>query len=334
MDSLTQIAIGIATVQAAADKELKNKTYWIGALLGTLPDLDVIIGKLFPYEMELAFHRSFTHSILGILLLSPIIGYCLSLFIKNLNFLKWTQVVALVFMTHVGIDLFTSWGVQLLYPFDSRFSFKTIFVVDIFYTLPWIIGLFMIFFKKSNNSRRQILKNTFFISSAYLFITVMVKFYVNKKVENALVNNGIEYEEYITKPTFSNIILWNINVKAKDTFYISDYSLLDKKIPTFEKYINHNPLPEEIDSSPSIKKLKNVTEGWYTVDSVGENQYLLNDLRFGIMQNEDGLQQFVFAYRIEILENGEVVISENPKTLQEGKGALKKIMNRIVSDKH
>ena len=145
MDSLTQIVVGIATVEAVAGKELKNKSFLYGAILGTLPDLDIYIGKLFNYEMELAFHRSFTHSLLGFIVLSPFLGYLFHRLHSSITLKRWILICFACFVTHTGIDLFTSWGVQLFYPHPARISFKTIFVVDPLYTLPWLVALLFLF---------------------------------------------------------------------------------------------------------------------------------------------------------------------------------------------
>ncbi len=69
MDSLTQVILGAATGEAAKGKKLGNKAMFWGAVGGTIPDLDVLIGsslqKLgFVDEMwALAFHRHITHSL-------------------------------------------------------------------------------------------------------------------------------------------------------------------------------------------------------------------------------------------------------------------------------
>jgi membrane-bound metal-dependent hydrolase YbcI (DUF457 family) len=43
MDSFTQIALGIAIAEVCAGKKLKNKTILYGSILGTIPDLDVVL---------------------------------------------------------------------------------------------------------------------------------------------------------------------------------------------------------------------------------------------------------------------------------------------------
>ena len=57
MDSLTQIALGIATAELVAGKKQKNKTWLNGAILGTIPDLDIIAGKFLSNVGGVAIHR-------------------------------------------------------------------------------------------------------------------------------------------------------------------------------------------------------------------------------------------------------------------------------------
>lgn len=45
MDSFTQIVLGIATAELCAGEKLQRRTFLYGAILGTIPDLDVVVGK-------------------------------------------------------------------------------------------------------------------------------------------------------------------------------------------------------------------------------------------------------------------------------------------------
>ena len=65
MDSLTQIILGAACGEAVLGKKIGNRALLFGAIGGTIPDLDVFIGRLL-YQNEIqamAFHRGFMHSI-------------------------------------------------------------------------------------------------------------------------------------------------------------------------------------------------------------------------------------------------------------------------------
>ena len=47
MDSITQIVLGAACGEIALGKKIGNKAILFGAIGGTIPDLDVIIGSLY-----------------------------------------------------------------------------------------------------------------------------------------------------------------------------------------------------------------------------------------------------------------------------------------------
>lgn len=76
MDSLTQIVLGAAVGEVVAGRKIGNRAMLWGAVAGTIPDLDVMIGSLFMNEINgLAFHRAITHSIFFAITFSFLIAY-------------------------------------------------------------------------------------------------------------------------------------------------------------------------------------------------------------------------------------------------------------------
>ena len=149
MDSITQIVLGAACGEIALGKKIGNKAILFGAIGGTIPDLDVLIGKLF-YTNEidsLAFHRGIMHSIPFAIVGALIFGF---LFYKVYDYgylrrgttsLKdWIWLFFLSILTHPILDSFTPYGTQLFLPFsDYRVAFNNIAVVDPLYTLPLLL---------------------------------------------------------------------------------------------------------------------------------------------------------------------------------------------------
>lgn len=76
MDSLTQIVLGAAVGEVVLGRKIGNRAMLWGAIAGTIPDLDVMIGSLFMNEINgLAFHRAITHSIFFAVFFSFLIAY-------------------------------------------------------------------------------------------------------------------------------------------------------------------------------------------------------------------------------------------------------------------
>ncbi|MGS0536397.1 metal-dependent hydrolase [Pseudoalteromonas sp. SaAl2] len=74
MDSLTQVVLGSAVAYSVLGNKLGRKSLLVGAAFGTLPDLDVLINCGSEIE-NFVYHRSFSHSLLMQLLLSPLFAW-------------------------------------------------------------------------------------------------------------------------------------------------------------------------------------------------------------------------------------------------------------------
>lgn len=76
MDSLTQASLGAAMGEMVLGKKLGNRAMVLGALAGTIPDLDVLSRLFTSHEIYgLIYHRGITHSIFFTLLASPVFAY-------------------------------------------------------------------------------------------------------------------------------------------------------------------------------------------------------------------------------------------------------------------
>ena len=329
MDSLTQIVLGIATAELVAGKKLHNKTFLYGAVLGTIPDLDIVVGKFMSAVGGVAIHRGLSHSLLFFVFLSPVLGWVISKIEKDkINFKKASLLAFWCLTTHVFLDLFTSWGTQILWPLDYRFALKTIFVIDPLYTIPLLISLIFIWKNKDFITRRKYLIRGLAISSSYLILTCFLKLCALNQFEKALESQKINYQELIVKPTAFNCILWNANIATTDGYYLADYSFFDSQPIRFTFYPINRKLEEKLVNSYDFQKLKKISEGWYLV-SEQNNRLNFNDLRFGLLNDTPKNPQFAFSYRMIPMSDGMFWAKEVPKVEREGKALLKKIFTRI-----
>ena len=149
MDSITQIVLGGAVGEAVLGKKVGNKAILWGAIGGTIPDLDTIPGQFLDTVSRLEIHRGFSHSIVFALLISPLLGWLIHRLYKKKNeatFWGWTQLFFWTIFTHPLLDIFTTWGTQLLWPMDWRIAIQSIFVIDPLYTLPFLLCLIVVLF--------------------------------------------------------------------------------------------------------------------------------------------------------------------------------------------
>jgi inner membrane protein len=328
MDSLTQIVLGIAVAEAVAGNTLKNRTFLYGAVLGTLPDLDVLVGKLLPDVQAVDIHRGISHSLLLFLLLSPLLGrWLVQLEKKRISFARATLLVFLCLFTHVILDVFTTWGTQVLWPLPERFALKTIFVIDPLYTLPLIIALLCVWRTTDTTKRLRYVKRGLLWSSTYLLLTVGLKLFALQQFEKALDSQQVSYTEIIVKPTALNTIVWNANVKVANGYLIGNYSLFDTQPITFTTYPSHPELEQTLLDVPDFKKLQRISEGWYIVTEEDGKLYF-NDLRFGLLNRDPDAPIFVFRYEFQPYQNGLRAV-EVKKENRNGKELLINIFKRM-----
>ncbi|MCM5663248.1 metal-dependent hydrolase [Galbibacter mesophilus] len=329
MDSLTQIVLGAAVGEAILGKKIGNKAMLYGAIAGTIPDLDVLASNFTDTVTALEIHRGFTHSILFSILFAPIFGWLVSRFEKYKNVKDWSWLFFWCLFTHPLLDAFTTWGTQLFWPLEIRLAFKSIFVIDPLYTLPFLVFLLLAMFQKRTSRRRSFFNTVgLILSTGYLLLTLVLKFASFKKFEGALTEQNISFSEIDTRPSALNTVLWNANVDAGDYFLIGNYSFLDTKPIRFDKYPKNHHLIEDLLSDKKLQRMIAISKGWYSI-SKKEDGLFFNDLRFGLLSIESNSDDFVFQYKIEKSATGELSFTETEKGRRDAKKLLTQLWTRI-----
>ena len=140
MDPLTHLATGVICSQLVP----VPSRWWAaaaGALFAVLPDVDYF----FIYWDRLAFiryHRGFTHSLVAV----PLLALAGALLGRLLGGPRWFRPLLIlgivVLLSHLLLDLATSYGTQLLSPFSRRrFSLDWIFIIDPYFTALLLAGV-------------------------------------------------------------------------------------------------------------------------------------------------------------------------------------------------
>lgn len=308
MDSLTQIVLGAACGEAVLGKKIGNKALFFGAIAGTIPDLDVFVGRcIYSNEIDiLAFHRGFMHSILFSVLAAFLLGWIVYKFYhsgkrRNSTTLKdWILLFFLSLFTHPILDCFTPYGTQLFAPFSNyRVAFNNIAVVDPLYTVPFLTSLIvMMFYKRDTNRRRFWLKIGFGISSTYMMFTLGNKVYIDSIYKKSLASNKIEFERFQTQPSIFNNILWYGIAETNDSYYVGFYSLFDsasevknwKRLPK-----NHDLIPT---TNKDIKTLAWFSDGYYNFTPLDDGAFRYSDLRYPSFDKDDA-NKSVFSFIIK-----------------------------------
>lgn len=298
MDSLTQIVLGAACGEAVLGKKIGNKALLVGAIGGTIPDLDVFVGRwLYSNEIEaMAFHRGFMHSIFFALIGCFFFGWITYKLYssgsrKNLTSSKdWIQLFFWAILTHPILDCFTPYGTQLFAPVSNyRIAFNNISVADPFYTVPFLLSLIILmFFKRNNPKRKKSWQIGVGISSIYMIFTLGNKIYMDSVFEKSFKKANIEFERFSAQPTILNNFLWYSVAETKENYHLTFYSIFDKNdysnnIITVKK--NHDLINL---SDQNLQTLIWFSNGYFNLikkEKIGTYQY--TDLRYPMLNPDD-----------------------------------------------
>jgi inner membrane protein len=298
MDSLTQIVVGAACGEVVLGKKIGNKAMLFGAIGGTIPDLDVIVGRLiYTNEIDaLVFHRGFMHSFLFAFLGAFVFGWITYKFYnKNkrqgqTTARDWILLFFWALFTHPIIDSFTPYGTQLFAPFSNyKVAFNNIAVVDPLYTVPFLIPLIVAtFFKRSNKYRRHLTIIGCALSSLYMVFTLFNQQRVETVFKQSLESNKIPFQRIQVQPTIFNNILWYGVAETEADYHFGFYTLLDndKSFKNWAKVKKqHGLLPMK---HTDLAKLAWFSNGYFNINPIkNANEFIFNDLRYPLLNPED-----------------------------------------------
>lgn len=334
MDSLTQIVLGAAVGEATLGKKVGNKALLYGAIAGTIPDLDIIANFFTDTITAIELHRGFSHSILFSVLVAPLLGWLVNKIEQKigLGWKPWAKLFFWGLFTHPLLDAFTTWGTRLFWPFDLRLAFNSIFVIDPFYTAPFLLCTFiLLFLRRDAKIRRRLNIASLVLSTSYLLLTLVIKGIVNQKFENALNAQGIAYLKLSTRPAPLNTILWNANIETEEDYLIGDYSFFDTHSIQFTCYPKYREGSKMMLRYPNVQRLVAITEGWFIMEQK-QNKWYFYDLRFGLIPQKDGPPFFAFTYVLEN-ENGVITATENRKTGRDANYLVQVLWTRIKGER-
>ena len=315
--------------EAVLGKKVGNKAMLYGAIAGTIPDLDVLASHFTDTVTALSIHRGFTHSVVFAVLFAPLLGWLVSRYEAYKSFSGWSWLFFWTFFTHPVLDAHTTWGTQLFWPMDLRLAFKTIFVIDPLYTLPFLVFLILAMFQKRISPKRRFYNNTgLIISSSYLALTFLLKGLAYSRFESALIDKNIEYSQLDTRPAPLTTILWSANVETEDAYLLGNYSFFDSQPISFDVYPKNHELLGDLAGNEKVQRMMAISEGWYIVNE-SKGQLYFNDLRFGLLSLKPDAQNFVFKYRIDVTSTGEVHFTEEPKDGRDGKKLIGELWERV-----
>jgi inner membrane protein len=284
VDSLTQLTVGAAIGEAVLGPKVGRKAMVWGAILGTLPDLDVLIPLDGPVE-DFVYHRGFSHSLFLLALLAPLFAWVITRIHPDSRhrFREWWLLVFLVLEIGVLLDLMTVYGTQILWPFDTTpLAWPVLFIIDPLFTLPIVVGVSAAWFMRREGPLGHRLNAAgLIVAMVYLGWAFGVREYVNHGVRQRLEAQHVPYEQLISTPAPFTTLLWRFVGIDGDRYFETYASIFDGDTSlTIDHYPRNLGLLEGLEAHPPVAKLRWFTRGFYAASRV-EDDIVMTDLRMG-----------------------------------------------------
>lgn len=301
MDSLTHIALGACIGEAFFEKGFGKKAMWWGALAQSIPDIDFLSAIWMNTPESLLAHRGFTHGILFAMAMIPFFSFAASYFHRphNIAMSKWVLFFSAELLAHLFLDVFNNYGIGWLEPFShQRFSFNTLYVVDVFFSIiPFFAFFKLIQLNQFSLKRKLYWKLGLLVPIIYLTLSISIKLYMSSEIKHYLTSKRIHYSKLMITPAPLQSFLWYIIVKDKNGFYVGYKSIFDTKHEiSFSYYLQHNDLIKNIDDHENLQQLIRFSQGIYIIQHQ-KDQLIFNDLRFGQIDGwSTNKHSFIFHY--------------------------------------
>ena len=268
----------------------------LGAVIGTLPDLDVFLDKGDEIR-NMVLHRAETHALFWQALAAPAIAALLAAVTRTRElYWRWLVMVMLGLFTHAWLDAMTVYGTRIGLPFtDHPFGAASLFIIDPFYTLPLLLGLLVALLWRGPRRRHW---NTagLLLSTLYAGWAVAAQAYVTTQVVATPEARGLPPDRVLVTPTPFNTLLWRIVLLDDEHYAEGFYSVLDPlNDPTrpihFERRARGSDLEVRTANFSDANMIREFSKGFYALADDGR-YVTITDLRMG----QHPYYAFTFAF--------------------------------------
>ncbi len=281
MDSVTQVLLGSAVAAGVAPKNYRKRAILTGAVLGTLPDLDVFVHYANDVD-NFTHHRGFSHSLLLLPIVALILLPVLRRFYRSISWVRLYWLIMLPLVTHPLLDALTSYGTQLFYPFAVTPTFvASVFIIDPLYSLWLLAGVALYLF---SSRWRWVNIAGLVISTLYLGLGIGMQSLA--KAELAKAYRQTTAEQWFVGALTASPLCWHGVYKDENSYIETAFNVLNPGDMAARQY---SILPSSAyPKSAALARLQ-----WFNPNTVLRRrgqQLISSDLRMG----EFGIYPFEF----------------------------------------
>jgi inner membrane protein len=279
MDLITQGILGAAVGQIGFQRTLGRKALIYGALIGILPDADVLVRFSSDMCAEMLHHRGITHSLFFAPIVAPIMGWVCNKPHKQQLLTTWIGLWFWALITHPLLDVFTVYGTQLLSPISNhRFSFCAVPIIDPTYSLPLLLSVIIgCFIKENPRISQTITAIMLLLTTSYLFLGIAMH---DKAIAHVRNYENFKTERTEAFTTMFSIFYRRIVVEDDQQFHIGFLNTLDPQPIKWQSF-NKGKISEEFFLKRELKIFYWFADNW-VLPIHDDSSITLRDIRFGV----------------------------------------------------
>lgn len=320
MDSITQALLGASVQASLLGRWQGRKALLYGAMLGTLPDLDVVID----YGDAVAnttYHRGFSHSLFVVSVAAVVLAWLIRRIRPHPDYsgMRLFLTFWLVLVTHVTLDAFTTYGTQLFWPLTTApVAWSSVFIIDPLYSVPLLLAVLAGAIAGFAGRATRWVTAALMLSTLYLGFTLAGKQMAERRVEALMAQENRQVEQLFSAPTPFNSLLWRVVLVDGEDYYETLVSWFDAEPPRLVRLPRGEQLSTLLTDSPQHARLQWFTGGVMRYDVIN-GQLLVTDLRLGMT----GFHPFRFALAQQ--QDGEWQLIEDVERLPTERGDMSRL---------
>ena len=285
MDSITHLFLGGAIAAAIAPARHRRVALLAGAVINTLPDLDVLpLALVEDPVMVMTWHRGATHSLLVLPWLAALIWWLLKSRWQPVREspVRWFWLILVTLLAHPLIDAFTVYGTQLFWPLAMPPAmWSSLFIIDPMFTGPLVVACIVAWCLRERPAAHRALVVGLLLSGIYLSWSQWAKWQVDSAAESSLAALGLQDAPRVSTPMPFTTLLWRVVVMTPTGFMEAERSLVADRGPM--KFVEYGSDIQGLAATaayPAVRELRWFTHGFLKAQRT-KGELVLADLRMG-----------------------------------------------------
>jgi inner membrane protein len=222
LDPISHALVGLAAGSFSGSGGVLSNPLALGCLVGSvLPDSDIIMQYWGDYAY-LKNHRGASHSLVGMAALSTAASLLIHLLFPGSGFFSILLWMYIGCLTHVGLDIFNTYGAKLFWPFlDKKIGTGLMLSFD-----PFLVAAATVvyWFNTANPLYSK-------LGIAAFAVYLLFRQYRKKRTQNSIIKTiDFPVVRLVLLPSMTNIFSWDFIAYGESEIVTGKSSMFAKKI--------------------------------------------------------------------------------------------------------